>query len=379
MLKRVIIALMIILCCLFLMGDKIKNPKNIQQEWKTDMKRKSINLNELTILLKRNQIEPVQKTIYISAKEALDEYYEEEPIIAVNTGENYYAYPLSVLTRHEIVNEKIGDLFYSVTYCPLCNTTIVFDRKIKYNKKTHILKFGTSGMLRKSNLVMWDEITETWWQQFNGKAIVGKLTGITLGRLPIMRISLQDFVKNFPGGKVLSKESGYKGKSDIYSKNPYAGYDNIKIKKPRLFFEKVSNRLPAMERTVGVRIKTKRKIYPFSIIKEKGVINDNVNNKDVVIFYKKGVLSILDKKQISESRDIGTAVVFNPIINDKKLSFKKTENHFIDNKTGSKWNIVGQCISGPLKGEKLKIIKHNHHFAFVTLSFYPDVEIYRNK
>jgi len=376
MIKKGILFLIILLTMSIKTGAQMKNPKNVKQKWKTNIKKRNINLEELTILLKRNQIPPINNTVYISNDAVKDEFFKKEPVIVVKIDQGYYGYPISILMRHEIVNEKIGNLYYSVTYCPLCNTTIVFNREYTFNNKNYIFKFGTSGMLRKSNLVMWDENTETWWQQFNGKGIVGTLKGKTLKRLPMMRISIKDFINNYPNGKILSKKSGY-DKISVYSKNPYANYDDIKTEKPRLFFEEVSDRLPAMERTIEVEVNGMRKIYPQSVLENVKVINDKVANKNIVLFYKKGVVSVLDKKDISKSRDIGTVVVFNPKIEEMVLEFVKNGRYFRDKQTGSKWTITGQCISGKLKDKELNVETHSYHFAFVALSFYPDIEIYK--
>lgn len=61
-------------------------------------------------------------------------------------------YPLRVLVWHEIVNDRIGDLPVAMTFCPLCNTALVFDRR----HGGRVLDFGVSGRLRHSDMVMYD-------------------------------------------------------------------------------------------------------------------------------------------------------------------------------------------------------------------------------
>ena len=95
---------------------------------------------------------------------------------------------------HEIVNDEVGGLPVSVTYCPLCNTAIVFDRRVG----DEVYDFGTSGNLRNSDLLMWDRQTESWWQQITGEAIVGELTGTKLTLLPANTVSWIDFKEAFP-------------------------------------------------------------------------------------------------------------------------------------------------------------------------------------
>jgi hypothetical protein len=131
-----------------------------------------------------------------------------------------------------------------------------------------------------------------------------------------------------------------------------------------------------MERIVEIRSLGEFKVYPFSIVSEKGVINDEFNGKNVVLFYQPGVVSVLDKKEISESKDVGTVTVFNSVLDDKVLTFKKADGKFIDTNTNSVWDITGRCIEGKLKGRQLDIEPHGNHFAFAWLAFHPETKIY---
>ena len=101
-----------------------------------------------------------------------------------------------MLIRHEIVNDVLGDVPVAVTYCPLCNTALVFDRRVG----ERLLDFGTSGNLRKSDLVMWDRQTQSWWQQITGEAIVGDLTGTRLKVIAAQVLSFSDFRRGLSRG-----------------------------------------------------------------------------------------------------------------------------------------------------------------------------------
>jgi len=135
--------------------------------------------------------------------------------------------------------------------------------------------------------------------------------------------------------------------------------------------------LPAMERVIGLSVKGKYKAYPFPAIRKKIVINDNFNSQNIVIFYEPGTISILDKSKLNESKNIGSATVFIPKINGKKLTFKKLNNGFADIQTNSVWNISGKCISGKLKSSQLKTKIHGNHFAFSWFSFHPATEVFK--
>jgi hypothetical protein len=226
---------------------------------------------------------------------------------------------------------------------------------------------------------MYDRQTETWWQQLTGDALVGELAGAELPVIPSLVISVEEFFQRHPQGKILSRDTGLAGAEKRYGLNPYAGYDEAHGSPYEAFFatNKVDKRLPPMERVVDVESKGKRKVYPFSAISKKGVINDTFNGKNLVIFYKSGTVSVLDEKEIKKSRNIGSATLFNAVLEGQRLTFQKKGEHFKDRETGSTWDITGQAIAGPLKGKQLRPERHSNHFAFAWLAFYPDSEIYQ--
>ena len=350
------------------------NKRNVEQDWKTDTVNSTIELDELWILLKRDGITPIDKPEYLNESEARGIFFGNEPVILVNLGSEVKGYPLSILTYHEIVNDRSGDQWFTISYCPLCNSSVVFNRQLDHKGKSYTLDFGTSGMLRKSNLVMWDRQTESWWQQITGAAVSGELAGAELEMLPSQIVSLDEFYRDYPDGKILSTETG---QSQKYGTNPYVDYDNPENTKPRLFGETVDDRLTPMERVIHIFGSETPKIYPLSIMKKKKVINDSHEGTDVVILYQDGAVSILDKKEIQESKNVGTATVFNPVVDGNKLVFKNSRDKFIDKQTGSVWTITGKCIEGKYEGKQLKTVVYGNHFAFAWLAFYPETVIYQ--
>ena len=124
---------------------------------------------------------------------------DNEPVISLVIAGDARAYPVRILIWHEIVNDTVGGIPVVITYCPLCNSGLVFERALA----DRVLDFGTTGKLRNSDLVMYDRQTESWWQQFTGEAIVGTLSGRGLRLVPSRMESLLRFRQRFPGGKVL--------------------------------------------------------------------------------------------------------------------------------------------------------------------------------
>ena len=125
-----------------------------------------------------------------------------EPVMVLEIeGEIPRAYPIRYLMWHEIVNDVVGGLPVAVTYCPLCNSALSFDRRVQ----GRVLSFGVSGKLRHSDMVMYDRQTESWWQQALGEGIVGQMTGVRLAMLPGWMESWDQFRARNPEGLVMAE------------------------------------------------------------------------------------------------------------------------------------------------------------------------------
>jgi len=354
---------------------QLKNPKNIPFKWITDTMKTEIDLSEISVVLPRGSFQVLNYPEFINMEQGLNSYLSNEPVICIDINGKAKAFPLNILSVHEIVNDTISGIPFLATFCPLCNSGVVYDRR--YNDK--ILDFEVSGMLRNSDMVMADKQTETWWQQLMGRAIVGELAGAELKIIQSLVISVEDYFTRYPDGLILSKSSGGEAQK-YYGQNFYEKYDSEDGKPYSRYFDhnNLDNRLAPMERIVDIRSQGEFKIYRFKTAAKEGVINDEFNGKNIVVFYKPGIVSILDKKDISESKDIGSVTVFNSNINSEFLKFSIEGNHFLDDKTSSRWDITGKCLEGELEGHNLEIEPHGNHFAFAWLAFHPHSIIYEN-
>ena len=341
-----------------------------QRGWKTDFSLHSVSYDEiLSGGVPRDGIPPLDRPKFTTQDSASRWLGDQEPVIAFELNGDIRAYPLQILTWHEIVNDVVGGVPVAVTFCPLCNTAIVFDRTV--DGVVH--DFGTSGKLRNSDLVMWDRQTESWWQQFTGEAIVGKLTGTKLDVLPSPLISWADFKAANPEGTVLSRDTGF---NRPYGQNPYGGYDRAD-NPPFLFDGDVDGRLAAKDRVVDVSIGDVTVAFPFKVLERERVVNYTVNDQDIAVFFKSGTVSALDRDSIEDSRDVGATGVFESDLNGQKLTFVANGDTFVDNETGTTWNILGQAVDGPLSGEQLKPVVHTNIFWFAIAAFRPDTIIFQ--
>ncbi len=338
--------------------------------WRTNFDRRSVPLNEIRSGgPPKDGIPALDHPKFVGVAEANGWLKPVEPVIALTVGGQSRAYPLQILVWHEIVNDSVGGVPVTVTFCPLCYTAIAFDRRAA----NRVLDFGTTGNLRKSDLVMYDRQTESWWQQVIGQAIVGDLTGTQLTVLPASLVSWDAFRTEYPEGTVLSKDTGF---SRTYGANPYAGYDSANTQ-PFLFDGKPDGRLAPKEHVVTVSLGGEDVAYPYTLLKQRRVVNDTVGGAPIVVFYRPGTSSGLDSGSVSDGFDLGASGVFASQLDGRRFTFKAAGSDFLDSESGSRWNLLGRAVTGPLAGRRLDPIVHADDFWFAWAAFKPATRVYR--
>jgi len=336
----------------------------------TDVEKRSIDLNELIGGGPgKDGIPSIDNPRFVSQDEAANWIDPKEPVISIEINGEARAYPIQVLIWHEIANDELAGVPVAATFCPLCYSAIVFDRRLDGD----VYEFGVSGMLRNSDLIMYDRSTESLWQQFSGEALVGELTGKELRIIPSQLISFEQFRQTYPDAEVLSKNTGHRRN---YGENPYAGYDDINNSPFLMDDDQISDKLPPMEKVVGVRSNDQQIGYPYSITKDAGVLHDEIDGEPIVIFHLDGMASALDKSSIGQSRDDGATGVFSPMVDGDKLTFEFEDGKIIDKETGSTWNISGKATAGSMEGTQLETKLYGDYFAFAWLVFYPETEVF---
>lgn len=230
----------------------------------------------------------------------VEDFDAREPVITVALdGEIARAYPIRYLMWHEIVNDKIGDIPVAVTFCPLCNSGITFDRNVGGQE----LVFGVSGKLRNSDMIMFDRQTESWWQQAVGTGIVGEMNGVELNTLPTWMESWDQFKEAHPNGLVMAKPQFLRR----YGQNPYYKYDSST--RPFLYNgENPPHDIPPLVRVVRVGDMA----WPLTRLAEAGEISEG----NVVLSWREGQASALDQREFSISRDVGSVRVRDVAGND---------------------------------------------------------------
>ena len=277
-------------------------PPSDAGSWKTDFSKQLVPLEEFESGgPPKDGIPAIDEPRYTYAED-VDFLEDREPVILVTVGDDSRAYPIQILMWHEIANARFGDTPVAVTFCPLCNTAIVFDRRVDGK----VLSFGTTGKLRDSDLVMYDRQTESWWQQYSGESLVGTLAGKKLRQLPARIVAWEEFRRAYPRGLVLNLFTGF---SRTYGVNPYAGYDRIDSSPLFSVRNEDDDRLPPKERVVYVEVGDDAFAVPFSVLAEQPTITVETDGGELVVHWRGGVASALDEVTVDRGRDVGAATV----------------------------------------------------------------------
>ncbi|MEE9298337.1 MAG: DUF3179 domain-containing protein [Acidimicrobiia bacterium] len=296
-------------------------------------------------------IPPIDRPVYGDLSSG-DWLAPDDLVLGYVAGSQTYAYPFKILNFHEIVNDELDDLPVLISYCPLCRSAIVYDRRVE----GEVLSFGNTSALYESDLVMVDRTSGSYWWQVAGTAIVGPMTGIALEPLPSVVATWADWTSRHPETLVLTRDTGY---SRPYERDSFAGYSDF-IDSGEFAFPVGETardaRLRPSALVVGVVLDGVARAYPVEVLTDP--VNDEVGGGAIVVFPTEG-----------------GAAVFSAIVNGAKLNFRRTDAGFVD-ETGSVWTPAGVAVSGVRQGTSLEPVPSRTTFWFAFVAAFPDVQIH---
>lgn len=301
------------LCAATLLASQAHaDPARWQAEgWDTDFSQATVDLDEVRDGgPRRDGIPPIDDPSFLPVSQ-VDHLAPLDPVMSFTKNGETRAYPLRVMTFHEIVNDVVGGDPVAVTYCPLCNAAIVFDRRLG----GEVLDFGTTGKLRNSDLVMYDRQTDSWWQQFSGEAIAGDYAGTQLRMLPSRLVSWERFAEAHPDAVVLQDPTGFRRP---YGMNPYDGYDTLA--RPFLYDGPYPEGIAPLQRVVLVRDET----ASFAVSTARLARDGRYEEAGIEVAFEPGQASALDSQIIAEGRDVGNITVTRngqPVLHDVTFAF----------------------------------------------------------
>jgi len=223
----------------------------------------------------RDGIPAIDAPVFVSAGQA-EFLSDDQRVLGLAYRGQVRAYPISILNWHEVVNDRFGQEPVAISYCPLCGTGVAFAARSAAGAH----KFGISGLLYNSDVLLYDRATESLWSQLLMQAVAGPLKGERLTPLPLSHTSWKAWRKQHPDTQVLSTDTGH---ARDYARDPYAGY----LDSSTLYFpvSSRSRRYHPKERVLGVEIDGQFKAYPFSELSRSGsaLVTDRVADRTITV------------------------------------------------------------------------------------------------
>lgn len=351
-------------------GRPVASNSPIVDPWRTDFDRLAdhVSLDDFIRALPWRDAIPALSRPAVVPASGISWILDDEPVIAVERNGTWRAYPLQILLWHEIVNDLVDGEPIVVTFCPLCHTAVVFDARLD----EEALEFGVTGYLRRSDLVMYDRQTETWWQQATGVGLIGTHAGRHLEILPSSLVAWSEFRTAHPDADVLDRATGY---DRPYGRNPYPGWDLVEgnpyFKMAELLAcEGAEGCVDPKERVAVVSANGETVVLPFRRLADAGGLVDlNLGGLPVVVWWQPGVRSVLGNQLIERSDQVGTVVAFDRRYDDAVLSFELRGSVLADVQSGTEWNSLGEATAGPHSGGRLHRVQVDTPYWFAFAAF----------
>ncbi|HEV2345921.1 MAG TPA: DUF3179 domain-containing protein [Actinocrinis sp.] len=320
----------------------------------------------LVVLLGVNSIPAITQPRFESVQNAQQWLPSDAPVITLALGGEVRAYPLAILEWHEVVDDTIGGLPVAITYCPLCNTAIVYDRRDGHS----LLTLETSGALDNGALVLIDAASRQLWLQPSGAPLY---KGSPLTWVPSGLMSLSDATHAYPHVVVLSRDTGF---DRDYSASPYGDVGgNGTALGFRGYYDE---RIPPKTRVSGVVVDGRARAWQYSSLAQRHVVDDTVAGAPVVVFYDQAVSGIGDAADLGTAPQVGATAVYQRTVAGRVLTFTPLGSdsaQFRDRETGSVWDFTGRAVGGPLTGAQLTTIEHLDTYWFAWAAFYPGTSL----
>lgn len=295
--------------------------------------------------------------LFVDAFSGDGELQAEEPVIGVYINGEAHAYPIRLLSLHEIVNDVVGGIPVAVTWCPLCYTAIAFDRRLD----GQVLTFGVSGYLYYNNLVMYDHQTDTLWSQALGQALRGARRGQRLAMQPSILTTWEAWKDLHPGTLLLSIQAVEAHPERAV--DPYVGYYGSGAAGMTGRREE-DDRLDAKQLVVGIAIGQEARAYPLSVLQSEGLIHDRLQGEALILIYDR----VLKHVHIYRRAVGGESLTF---------ALEPDGETLVDQTFGSRWDIrSGVALDGRFQGQSLERIMAPAIFWFAWVDLYPDTQIF---
>ena len=298
----------------------------------------------------KDGIPAIESPQFVNVSDAMG-LLDHEIIIGIGVGGEFRGYPHRILEKHEVVNDVVRDRYYSVTFCPLTGTSLTWIRDEDNS-------FGVSGLLHNSNLITYDRKTDTHWAQMYSLGINGDGICESLENASTIEISWKAWKSRFPDSKILSTETGFNFNYETPARSLNQPEDAV----PFFPVYNEDNRLPNYERVLLVVVEDKARAYRLSSFPGgTSILADFLAGRRLTL--------------IGNQDENFIVPYINPVGGSILLTL---EDNGMTDVNGNIYNLFGEVVEGPGKGEQLEIPYCMMGYWFAVSAFYPNVDIYQD-
>lgn len=302
--------------------------------------------------VKKDGIPALTNPKLIEAEKA-DYLNNKDLVFGVEINGDARAYPLRIMDWHEMLNDVVGGQPVSLAYCTLCRSGILFDTKVGDRTFT----FGSSGLLYRSNKLMYDRETESLWMTIPGEPVSGRLanSGIKLKRLPVVVTTWQDWREKHPKTSVLSLETGFDR-----DYRPGAAYGEY-FASPDLMFPapRLDERLKPKEEVFAIIVNGQPKAYALKKLRQNVVVNDELGGERVVVI-----------------TDVRTTAARAYLRGEHSFQSRRGDGAVVA-ADGAVWSVTESALVNQSDGRILPRLAGHLAYWFGWASFYPQTQLYR--
>lgn len=320
---------------------------------------------ELRAAAAPDEIRAIDRPLFDTPSQAKALLPPSSLVIGLERGGQSHAYPIDLLSLHEVVNDLVGGEPVAVTWCPLCSTALGFDRRVG----DRVLAFGVSGYLYRANQILFDRQTGSLWSQLLGGAVTGRYRGTTLRPVTVVEETWAAWLAQHPRTVVLSvrrdslasrftrPHSTVTSAGIEESDSPYGAYAS----KVSTYYPRVVRGVPDSELVLGVVVDGRAKAYPQIVLERRRALGDVLAGRPLLVAYDPAAL---------------TGGVFSRRLRGRTLSFRLEQGRLVDRETGSRWSpATGRAVAGPLAGAQLPRLPATFAYWFAWRGFYPDTAL----
>jgi Protein of unknown function (DUF3179) len=282
-------------------------------------------------------------------------------VVGLTRGGEAHAYPINLLSLHEVVNDVVGNQPVAVTWCPLCSTALGFERLVGGRE----LHFGVSGYLYRANQILFDRESRSLWSQLLDGAVTGRYRGTALKPVPLAEETWQAWRSEHPNTVVLSiRNDAYAswfthpftrrlGNGFEDSDEPFSFYAS----KVGVYFPQVVRGVPGGDLVLGTVLGGRPKAYALVTLQRLHAVDDVVSAEPVLVTYDDSALA---------------ASLFSRRVQGRVLTFRPERSTLADAETHSRWSpTTGRALAGPFRGTTLKRLPATQSYWFAWRSIYP--------